>query len=243
MNRNLLICMCLAAIMPGSTMCVTAKAANVASVSVSRVDGSKKVKRQVKVKPFSKIEMRGSVDVVFRQASGKPVVAVEGSSAWQESVDVYSDGKTLVLTQKTTTGWHTSGDEGVKVYVSAPDLTSVTLNGSGDFDIDGTLTTGRLEVNVRGSGDVDMKNVVCSDASVKVYGSGDVDITKLVARRTADIGVYGSGDVEVGFAKSGFVTCGVYGSGDVELKGSVRELKKQVKGSGEIKTGKLKKWR
>ena len=220
MNRNLLICMCLAVIMPGSAVRVTAKAT---SSTVSRVDGSKWGARQVKVKPFSKIETRGAVDVVFRQAAGKPKVEIKGNSDGMESVSVYSDGNTLVLTQKTAAGWYNFDGEGVKVYVSAPNITAVTVSGSGDFDVNGALTTGRLEVNVRGSGDVDMKSVVCDEASVKVYGSGDVEIKKLVARRTADIGVYGSGDVE--------------------LKGSVRGLKKLVKGSGEIKTGKLKKWR
>lgn len=213
--------------------------------SVISVDGAKKTSRQVNVKYFSRIEVMGAADVVFRQTSGgRPQVTVVGNSDDVERVKVSSDGKTLYVSEKLGLGsWHlfSDGDE-VKVYVSAPDLTAVSIIGSADFDANGKVDTDNLSIIVRGSGDVEMKNVICDNASVQVLGSGDVDIKNLVAQRRADINVKGSGDVDINFVKSGHVSCSILGSGDVELKGRVKSLKKLVKGSGDIDTEKLKRW-
>lgn len=182
---------------------------------------------------------------MFRQTNGgKPKVTIAGYKVDADMMSVKSDGRTLTITQADNrSGWHVFGSgKEVTVYVSAPDLTAVNIFGSGDFRADGKVDTDNLLVVVKGSGDVDMRNVICDNADIQISGSGDVEIKNLVAQRHAGIKVYGSGDVDIKFTRSGYVTCGVYGSGDVELKGYVKGLKKNVKGSGEIETDGLKRW-
>ena len=207
-------------------------------VAEMNVNGGKKASRQMNVAYFSKIDIKGGANVVFRQTNcGKPKVTVAGYKADVDMVSVKSDGRTLTITQADNrSGWHVFGSgKEVTVYVSAPDLTAVNIFGSGDFRADGKVDTDNLLVVVKGSGDVDMRNVICDNADIQISGSGDVDIKNLVAQRHA-------GDVDIKFTRSGYVTCGVYGSGDVELKGYVKGLKKNVKGSGEIETDGLKRW-
>lgn len=214
-------------------------------VAEMNVNGGKKASRQMNVAYFSKIDIKGGANVVFRQTNGgKPKVTVAGYKADVDMVSVKSDGRTLTITQADNrSGWHVFGSgKEVTVYVSAPDLTAVNIFGSGDFRADGKVDTDNLLVVVKGSGDVDMRNVICDNADIQISGSGDVEIKNLVAQRHAGIKVYGSGDVDIKFTRSGYVTCGVYGSGDVELKGYVKGLKKNVKGSGEIETDGLKRW-
>lgn len=209
------------------------------------VAGAKKSSRQVSVRYFSRIEIKGSTDVEFRQTNGgRPKVTIVGNREDIERVKVVSDGKTLYVSEESGHGgWHFfSGGDEVKVYVSAPDLTAVSITGSADFDAEGKVDTDNLSIFVKGSGDVEMKNVICDNASVQIMGSGDVEIKNLMAQRRADISVKGSGDVKIGFTRTGHVSCAVYGSGDVELKGRVKSLKKLVKGSGDIDTEKLKRW-
>lgn len=204
-----------------------------------------KYSKQVNVRYFSRIDIKGSTDVVFRQTNGgKPKITIVGNKDDVDRVAVSSDGKTLTIAQKSNAGgWHLfgSGDE-VKVYISAPDLTAVNIIGSADFDADGKVDTDNLSITVKGSGDVEMKRVICDKASILVLGSGDVEIKNLVAQQNADIDIKGNGDVKIGFTKSGYVSCAIYGSGDVELKGHVKGLKKKIKGSGDIDTDELKKW-
>ena len=214
-------------------------------VAEMNVNGGKKASRQMNVAYFSKIDIKGGANVVFRQTNGgKPKVTVAGYKADVDMVSVKSDGRTLTITQADNrSGWHVFGSgKEVTVYVSAPDLTAVNIFGSGDFRADGKVDTDNLLVVVKGSGDVDMRNVICDNADIQISGSGDVEIKNLVAQRHAGIKVYGSGDVDIKFTRSGYVTCDVYGSGDVELKGYVKGLKKNVKGSGEIETDGLKRW-
>ena len=214
-------------------------------VAEMNVNGGKKASPQMNVAYFSKIDIKGGANVVFRQTNGgKPKVTVAGYKADVDMVSVKSDGRTLTITQADNrSGWHVFGSgKEVTVYVSAPDLTAVNIFGSGDFRADGKVDTDNLLVVVKGSGDVDMRNVICDNADIQISGSGDVEIKNLVAQRHAGIKVYGSGDVDIKFTRSGYVTCGVYGSGDVELKGYVKGLKKNVKGSGEIETDGLKRW-
>lgn len=203
------------------------------------------VKRQVNVKYFSKIDIKGAVDVVFKQTNGgKPQVTIAGGKDVVERLSVRSDGKTLTVSEKSgVSTWHMFGsNRDAKVYVSAPDLTAVRIVGSGDFDAEGKVDTDNLLIDVRGSGDVEMKSVICDNAKIQILGSGDVEIKNLVAQKNADINVKGSGDVEVNFAKSGMVSCSIAGSGDVKLKGYVKGLKKHVNGSGDLETSKLKRW-
>lgn len=242
MKRTALMTVLMAAMIAGGT--ATASGTTDYSLNMN-TEGVMKYSKPVNVRYFSRIDIKGSTDVVFRQTNGgKPQVTIVGNKDDVDRVAVSSDGKTLTIAQKSNAGgWHLfgSGDE-VKVYISAPDLTAVNIIGSGDFDTKGKIDTDNLSVTVRGSGDVEMGSVICDNASIQVFGSGDVEIKNLVAQRNTDISVKGSGDIEVGFSKSGYVACSVYGSGDVELKGYVKGLKKKIKGSGDIDTSKLKKW-
>lgn len=241
MNRMMIMALCLVL---ASVSCTTAVGENKTGEFVTSVKGGKKIKKNVAVAEFTKIEIRGGVDVEFRQTNGgKPVVTVVGRKQDVGRVSISSDGRTLVVTDKPQQGWQFfNDDDDLKVYISAPDLTDVAVIGSGDFDVAGKLDTDNLMVAVKGSGDVDMKNVICDNAMVLVYGSGDIDIDNLVAQRKADVSVKGSGDVEIGFTRTGLVRCSVYGSGDVKLKGYVKDFRHEIKGSGEIDASKLKRW-
>lgn len=242
MNRMIMMAAFVAAMMTGGA--TMARGSN-GMVAEMNVNGGKKASRRMNVAYFSKIDIKGGANVVFRQTNGgKPKVTIAGYKADVDMVSVKSDGRTLTITQADNrSGWHVFGSgKEVTVYVSAPDLTAVNIFGSGDFRADGKVDTDNLLVVVKGSGDVDMRNVICDNADIQISGSGDVEIKNLVAQRHAGIKVYGSGDVDIKFTRSGYVTCGVYGSGDVELKGYVKGLKKNVKGSGEIETDGLKRW-
>lgn len=247
MNRMILAMAAAVVMTMGGAVAANAEIANgnAAEAAVMNVEGTKKVSRQIVVPYFSNIKIVGSTDVVFKQTNGgKPKLTVVGYKEDVDRMKISSDGKTLtVAEQPNRGGWSFfSGGDGVTVYVYAPDLTGVSITGSGDFDAEGKIDTDKLSVNVKGSGDVEMKNVICDDAHIDVYGSGDVEIKNLVAQRSAEINVKGSGDVEIGFTRTGNVSCLLNGSGDVKLKGDVKSLRKKQNGSGDIDTSKLKRW-
>jgi len=73
---------------------------------------------------------------------------------------------------------------------------------------------------------------------VSLVGSGDVDVNNIETQQ-AELDLVGSGDINMFFTNSGRVESRVVGSGDITLKGSVKEMKNNVRGSGDIDTDEL----
>lgn len=245
-----------------AVMCCGVCVACCAGSAVSK-DDLKTVKRNVAVGYFSKVEISGSADVKFVQGKSSSARIV-GSKCLVDNIEVSVKGETLVVSQKGGGAIFKGNffdhdvEYGATVYLSSPDLTGVSVRGSGGFDMDGSLDTDALNVSVAGSGDVDMSKVVCDKAVLDLRGSGDIDMKRLEAgsasitlRGSGDIkaslnGVasttavlVGSGDIDLHFADCGSADCDLRGSGDIELSGRLRSLKQKAAGSGDIDTEKL----
>ena len=143
--------------------------------------------------------------------------------------------------------------DNVVIKITSPDLIAATVTGSGSFKAPRRVDTDNLVLTLTGSGDMLFNDVICDNYSAKLTGSGDLDIKKIVAQ-TAVLSVLGSGDLEVSqynvrktkasLRGSGDLDlvchdCGVLnaeltGSGDISLKGSVQNVVKNVRGSGDI---------
>ncbi len=213
------------------------------------------------LKGFDKIEVVGSPSVHFFQADAYHV-SVEGSEeAVKKIVTTVEDG-TLVIRNKGKIGiFNVSfGDMGdVSVHVGSPDLTSVSLSGSGDFVCESDLDTDHMRISLRGSGDVTFGKIICDDCTTELVGSGDVTVKRLDALsseisligsgdmevsqwnvRDTDISLRGSGDITVHFGRGcQRVDCQLTGSGDICLDGEVEQMNKHKAGSGDIDTDKL----
>ena len=197
-------------------------------------DKGKRVTETVSVKPFEKISVAGSFDVHYVQGETTSV-KVEGPVKYLQQTVVANDGKTLRI--KTKRGvWRSMED--VNVYVTSPDLTQVSMAGSGEFDAEGMVDTDNLTLELAGSGEIDFKQLVCDNLNIQVAGSGDVDVESVDVNK-ADMQIAGSGDIEVHFVRADFVSAQVAGSGDIRLSGKAKQVEKKVAGSGSVDTSRL----
>lgn len=235
------------------------------------------VKRVVKVGYFCKIESYSSADIKFVQGKTSSV-RIEGTKSLVDNLDVKQKGETLVITTKGR-GIRFVGQSRLTVYVSSPDITSVYLKGSGVFEAQSNIDTDALNVELSGSGDVNLRNVLCDNISLRLRGSGDVkalsvdcaaanlellgsgdlEVKTLKARKAvaalrgsgdldatlsgvADVraSLLGSGDLDLNFINCGNADIDLRGSGDIELKGTLRTLNTNKKGSGDIDRSELR---
>ena len=207
------------------------------ALDISQDDASDKGKRvteTVSVKPFEKISVAGSFDVHYVQGETTSV-KVEGPVKYLRQTVIANDGKTLRI--KTKRGvWRSMED--VNVYVTSPDLTHVSMAGSGEFDAEGMVDTDNLTLELAGSGEIDFKQLVCDNLNIQVAGSGDVDVESVDVNK-ADMQIAGSGDIKVHFVRADFVSAQVAGSGDIRLSGKAKQVDKKVAGSGDIDTSRL----
>ena len=213
------------------------------------------------IKGFEEIEINGSPTVYYTQAD-KFSVTVKGPESQVENIITEKSGKALVIRNKGKIGFvnFQLGDEGeLTVYVASPDLTGIRLNGSGDFISDHRIDTDKIDIMLRGSGDIDVKDVICDRCNVELIGSGDIDLDRVDTQdlsasligsgdidlhlwNTADtrLALKGSGDIKATFHDNcDAVECELRGSGDIDLKGEVKHFSKEKSGSGDVSVGQL----
>ena len=190
---------------------------------------------------FERIELLGSLDVKYQQADSFSV-EVSAPEQYLDKVETIVEGNRLVLRMKGDgkfINFGVSDGDGVKVYVTSPDLIGVTLRGSGDFECVHLVDTDNLDITLNGSGDIKFADVICDRVNVSLVGSGDVDMRE-VKTLWAGVSVVGSGDVKMRFENSGKVEANITGSGDITLKGTVSIYQYNVRGSGDMHTEELK---
>lgn len=234
-------------------------------------ENKQQVERKVKdIKPFERIEIKGSSEVVYTQGD-KLSITVKGPKDMVDLVTITTEDGKLTVAQdsesfsynrRTTSfgeflgsllkGFHEE-DFCPIVYVTSPDLIEVTLTGSGDFDCKGKLDTDNLNIVLKGSGDIDVEDIICDNIHVMLQGSGDIDIDnveaissnyelkgsgdlKITQQRVqkTDISLYGSGDIDVHCSKCKVVNAQLQGSGDIKVYGEVETFNQSAHGSGDI---------
>lgn len=138
----------------------------------------------------------------------------------------------------------------LKIVVTARQIDRLSLGGSGTIDADvlrgkrldldvggsGKIQIARLEADtvaasVAGSGDLRADGGAVRELSVSIGGSGNVDLGKIAAD-TAHVSIAGSGDVAV-WAKND-LRASIAGSGDVGYYGDPK-VSRSVAGSGEVR--------
>ncbi|RYY83445.1 MAG: DUF2807 domain-containing protein [Chitinophagaceae bacterium] len=124
------------------------------------------------------------------------------------------------------------GHERIRIHVSGPDLRAISLSGSGNTNVNGTMNSNSLALEVSGSGNLFLSGAQTDVISARVSGSGSIRVASGSANR-ADIHVSGSGDVDMSPMQAQVAETHTSGSGTIRLKVQQR-LEAHVSGSGNV---------
>lgn len=116
-------------------------------------------------------------------------------------------------------------DSAITVYISCPEITEMTLSGTGNMATD----FGVPDICLEGSGNINCSGVT-DYVSVKISGNGIVNIEEMMVKR-ADVNIPGNGNVSLHVSDGLNVT--IRGIGTVYYQGDP-EIKKDIKGFGQI---------
>ncbi|MBL7793091.1 MAG: DUF2807 domain-containing protein [Saprospiraceae bacterium] len=201
------------------------------------------VSETITVPAFTGIDLRMSAKVFVRQGDDFEVT-VEGKQNIIDELerDVHSGVWRIEIDRCTR-------DVGeLNVFITMPDVTSLKISGSGEIISENTLLVDDIDLDISGSGDMDLA-LEADDISSRISGSGTLLLQGLadeldlnvsgsgdlrafdLALRTADINISGSGDVEVFVSELLIVR--ITGSGDVFFKGDPT-LDVTITGSGRV---------
>jgi hypothetical protein len=201
---------------------------------------------------FNAVNLAGSFDVFITQGTTESV-KVEAPDNIIDHIITEVSGGVLKIYNKNDNGFHWDdlfgGHRKIAVYVTAKDLNSINVSGSGDVSFKEGIHTNSLKLRVSGSGDligkVDVKTIETSisgsgdvklsgradNSTVSVGGSGDYSGRSLVTINTA-VRVSGSGDASVNASNK--VDASVSGSGDIRYTGGAKSVSSSKSGSGDI---------
>lgn len=177
-------------------------------------------------------------------------VELKGDKRDLEEIKVEVNGDRLVIRSKNDSwfGWNNKND--IKVYITTPEVTSISVSGSGELIGQSKFDTKDLKVSVSGSGhiqfdanaeDVKMRisgsgsielSGTCDDGDLSISGSGKLDAENLEAKRY-DISISGSGRCRINVKEE--IESHISGSGSVYYKGNPSKVNNQSSGSGKIR--------
>jgi hypothetical protein len=194
-----------------------------------------------------KIKLSGSYDVSITQGTTTSV-KVEADDNLLKYIQTYSSDGYLVI--KTRDGLNLSSDNPIKVMITTPRLSALTLAGSGNIIGNGKFSgSDQLSLKIAGSGDIKME-VNTPSVIGEIAGSGS--ITLKGETRTQEIKIAGAGDYYAEELKSEDTKVKIAGSGDVKVFADVNldiniagvgsvyykgaaTVKQKVAGSGDVR--------
>lgn len=202
-----------------------ALAAPVFAFAISHADpGSASAHRNVS--EFHAIELAGTLQVEV--AVGKPAsVELTGDADLLDKVSTTVKGGVLVI--DTRFPQHDHGDHHMKAFVTAPDLSSIAISGTGAIKVTG-IANDSLAISLPGTGAVTATGST-GTLHVKVDGTGQVSAKDLAAR-DATVEVGGTGQATLRASQSLEAT--ITGTGSIDVHGRPARIKKSVTGLGSI---------
>lgn len=203
----------------------------------------------VEISAFTELNVEVPYNIIFTQGDAA-TLKIDADAATLEKIEVLQKGDKLTIGIKDDQYKNAKGD--VKIYISTAALKTINVAGSGSFtstntitnneiittsiagsgNIDATIQSSELKGDIAGSGNITIKGTT-KKVTFSIAGSGNFMLNDLIAEDvTGDIA--GSGSAEV-YAKNN-LEASIAGSGDIIYSGNPKDVKKNVAGSGRVKS-------
>ena len=182
------------------------------------------IREEREVRTFQGISAGFSGNIFIRQDStSKVIIEAKENIIGEIKTEVVND----ILQVSIDRCVNNSGS--IDLYLTMPQIKSITLAGSGNIRNDNDFKVDDLEVNTVGSGNVWLSGEA-DNLDVTVTGSGNMHLFDLLAINSV-VRIIGSGNVEVSSRDQLVVT--ITGSGTVFYQGNP-EISTLITGSGNI---------
>lgn len=221
-----------------------------------------------KVNDFTKLDIGGSFDAVLRQGNEASVKIIT-ENIDTKKILTQTNGNTLKvslekgfynhikikleITYKNLDAIYKSGSGNLtcKSDLGGAGDFNLSLSGSGNMTLEGTVKGANISIGRSGSGNMNLARLQSDRSKMHFSGSGNFEVrdgaTKTqtihlsgsgnvsaygLKTETCDAAVSGSGDIEVNVSNS--IEAFISGSGNIEYRGNAQVTKLEVHGSGRI---------
>lgn len=218
-----------------SLVCLIWMAALCGTLRAETIQGNGKVvTKEYQLTDFDEISFSGSAEFTYEQSEAAPALTLTIDENLLEYIEVKVKDKELKVYPKKEGMLKSSYQlrpTVFKIRANSRQLEEVSSSGSGHFTANGPVKGNELELNLSGSGSMEMNALQMNELECNVAGSGQVTVKGKV--REAKYNIAGSGNVKAGDCESEEVNGNIAGSGNLEVY-VTRKLKGNIVGSGNI---------
>jgi hypothetical protein len=120
----------------------------------------------------------------------------------------------------------------IVAYISAPSINMLRVSGSGKIVASNPVNSGSMDINVSGSGSVDLASYTGSTMYANISGSGRVAV-RGGSVNNSDLRISGSGDIDMLNMAANSVATTTSGSGNTSVY-AINFLNARISGSGSV---------
>jgi len=208
----------------------------------------------VRVKPFSRLDVRSQFDVYLTQGNKEELV-IETYKSLRPYIDVKQDNNTLSISfdhKVNKINW--AGKEHLlKLHITVKDLDKITISGACDLYMQTDFETkGDFKISASGASDLDLMRITGNNVKIITSGASDIFNADIFGK-TVYINASGASDGDmsivadiVDFIASGAsdfdivvdvndISINANGSSDFNARGKSKKFTVDVSGSSEMK--------
>jgi hypothetical protein len=178
---------------------------------------------------FSGVDLRMNATVVYKQAPDYKIEVRAQDNIQGILITEVENGKLVVRVKNDV---RLRRHEPITITVQSPELNRLRVSGSGNITATGLLNADDLEVDISGSGDIELADLVARYLDVDISGSGDFKVVSGMAPEEL-LRISGSGDIDVANVLAKSVISTTSGSGTTRVNVS-EQLRVTISGSGNV---------
>ncbi len=182
------------------------------------------------VSGFSGVASSGSYNV-YVKIGAKESVRLEGDDDLINKTETEVENGILHIRVKKEFQNRGMNFKSVKVYVTAKELNTLVVSGSGSMKVEDRLKADAFTASVSGSGSIDAASISANTLTAKVSGSGSLEASGNA--KEATVSVSGSGSFNGKNFRTDVASVQVSGSGDAYIQAE-NTLDGRLSGSGQI---------
>jgi len=185
------------------------------------------------VASFNALDIDVSLKAVINvQPGSQPGVQFKSYENILKHIKTKIENNTLRIYTDLDETW-TLSDDDITAQITMPSITSLSLSGSPDAEVNGNITGSDFKVDISGASNVKIDNVNVDNFSVIVSGAGDVAV-KGGAVKHASYEINGAGDLKAFPLQADETSATISGAGTSKVT-ALQKLTANINGAGTIK--------
>lgn len=181
---------------------------------------------------FTSIHVTDSYEVIFTQSDDYKVFIDSADSEVLQRTLTYLEGTTLCVKYKAHSVARLS--DKIRLYVEAPDIDTIMVEGTGSFRSDAKLTSARLNIIVKGTGRITVNDVDATIIEITKSGTGIINSQKLIDCDTLIANMNGTGMMNFNDVRATIANLNIAGVSTCRVSGFIetRKLVAFMEGAG-----------